>query len=58
MNHDIAHCYNCKHFHINYEPMKHVDLGRASCDKHNLIVDFLSHRQLKRLTCVEDGKEE
>lgn len=50
-------CKDCPHFHIDYEPIKGVDFGRASCDKYDLITDFLDHRKFKRLTCVEYEKE-
>lgn len=47
-------CKDCEHFHIDYEPIKDVDFGRASCDKYDLITDFLDHRKFNRLTCVEE----
>ena len=59
-------CWECEHFKINYEPLRSgpdiYDLGRASCKKYDLIVDFASHRKLKRLVCADgtmavQGKE-
>ena len=50
-------CWNCKHFKIQYEPIKSKgacwDLGRAKCMKYDLVVDFLNHGKLKRLECAE-----
>ena len=56
-------CWDCPHFKIKYEPYKvgHTiwDLGQAKCEKHDLVVDFASHRYLKTLECVEkDQKSE
>lgn len=48
-------CEKCKHFRVIYEPIKHFDSGRAVCDKHNLIKDFMTHKELKRLECMEDA---
>ena len=46
-------CKDCEHFHICYEPVKGVDTGMAECRKHDLVVDFLNHKKLERLECVE-----
>lgn len=46
-------CKDCPHFHIDYPPLKGLDMGRASCDKHDLVTDFLDKRKFKRLECVE-----
>ena len=46
-------CKDCEHFHICYEPAKGVDTGLAECRKHGLVVDFLTHKKLERLECVE-----
>lgn len=47
-------CKDCPHFHIDYPPLKGLDWGRASCDKYNLITDFLDKRKFKMLKCVEE----
>lgn len=47
-------CKDCPHFKIDYEPIRGFEFGRASCSKHNLVVDFMSRRKLKRLTCIEE----
>jgi hypothetical protein len=47
-------CKDCPHFRIDYPPLKGVDFGRASCDKHNLITNFLDKRKFKSLKCVEE----
>lgn len=54
-------CMECPHFKINYEPIRadgggYWDLGCATCEKHNLTVDFANHGKLKRLECVEESK--
>lgn len=46
-------CKDCPHFHIDYPPLKGLEMGRASCDKHNLVTDFLDKRKFKTLECVE-----
>ena len=54
-------CDKCEHFRILYEPIRTKgdlwDLGRARCEKHNLIVDFANHGKFKRLKCPDGGKE-
>jgi len=55
-------CKDCQYFKILYEPIRTTgvlwDLGRAKCEKHNLITDFANHGKFKRLECVEmRGKE-
>lgn len=47
-------CKDCPHFHIDYPPIKGADFGRASCDKYDLITDFLDKRKFKTLKCVEE----
>ena len=47
-------CKDCPHFHIDYPPIKGVDFGRASCDKHDLITDFIDMRKFGTLKCVEE----
>ena len=53
-------CVDCVHFHIRQEPLRDSgggipwDFGMAECDKHNLVVDFASHRKLNKLECVEN----
>lgn len=44
-------CIKCESFRILYEPIRNFDCGRAACEKHNLVKDFMSHRELKRLSC-------
>ena len=56
-------CDKCKHFKVLSEPLrtkgKLWDLGRAICNKHDLIIDFVDHRQFKRLdTCKEYEPQE
>lgn len=56
------HCKDCQYFKILYEPIRTTgalwDLGRAKCEKHNLITDFANHGKFERLECVEmRGKE-
>lgn len=48
-------CKNCPYFKVDYEPLKDVDFGRASCSKHDLITDFLDYRKFERLICIEEG---
>lgn len=51
-------CDKCKHFKILYEPLRTEgtlwDMGRAKCDKHNLITDFANHGKFKRLDTCEN----
>ena len=54
-------CWDCPHFKIQYEPIRANgggcwDLGRAKCNKYDLIVDFPDHRKLKKLQCVMDAQ--
>lgn len=49
-------CDKCKHFKVLYEPLRTKgelwDMGRAKCNKHDLITDFANHGKFKRLdTC-------
>ena len=52
-------CDKCKHFKILYEPLrttgKLLDMGRAKCEKHNLITDFANHGKFKRLECPDNA---
>ena len=54
-------CMNCPDFHVRQEPFKAGgecwDTGLAECIKHNLVVDFVTRRQLDRLECVEEDGE-
>ena len=54
-------CKDCEHFKIEYEPYRSggmlLDFGLARCMKHNLVVDFASHRKLNKLECVESNEE-
>ncbi len=52
-------CFDCPSFKILYEPIGKIrtgiwDFGKAKCVKHDLVVDFASHRKLKKLECVEE----
>lgn len=51
-------CDKCKYFHILYEPLRSGgtlwDLGRAKCEKNDLIVDFANHGRFKRLSTCEN----
>lgn len=51
-------CVDCPYFKIAYEPIKadksYWDLGRAVCEKHDCVTDFVNHGKLKRLKCVEE----
>lgn len=52
-------CYTCPEFNIVSEPIKAIDggcldMGLAECKKHGLVVDFLDHRKLKKLTYIEE----
>ena len=53
-------CDKCEHFKILYEPIRTPeilwDMGRAICNKHDLIVDFANHGKFKRLDTCEDYK--
>ena len=56
-------CLDCPHFHIVQEPIQasgggYWDLGMARCDKLSLVVDFASHRKLKRLECEEEKQKQ
>lgn len=50
-------CDKCKHFKVLYEPLRTTgelwDMGRAKCDKHDLITDFANHGKFKRLATCE-----
>ena len=54
-------CIECEHFHNRYRPLKGFggvcDSGFAECDKYDLCIDYVSTKQLKRLRCVEERKE-
>ena len=51
-------CDKCVYFKILYEPLRDTgelwDMGRAKCDKHNLITDFTNHGKFKWLDTCED----
>jgi hypothetical protein len=51
-------CDKCKHFKVLYEPLRTPgilwDMGRAKCEKHNLITDFADHSKFKRLDTCEN----
>ena len=55
---DKETCDQCKYFKILYEPLRTVgelwDMGRAKCDKHDLITDFANHEKFKGLDTCED----
>lgn len=51
-------CIDCPHFEIKMEPWKGVDFGLAVCKKYDLVCDYTGKRQLKRLVCVEGGKND
>lgn len=40
--------------YIDFEPLRGgFDLGRASCDKYNLVTDFVNRRKFNTLECVK-----
>ena len=50
-------CDKCKYFHILCMPLRMGelwDMGRAKCDKHNLITDFVNYRKIKHLNTCDD----
>jgi len=51
-------CDKCKYFKVLYEPLRTEgalwDMGRAICNKHDLIIDFANHGKFKRLDTCED----
>ena len=53
-------CRDCEHFKVLYEPMRtgmgYTELGQAHCDKHDMVVDFMSYGKLNKLECVEEQK--
>ena len=55
-------CDKCEYFKILYEPLRTTgtlwDLGRAKCERFNLITDFANHGKFKRLECPERVKNE
>ena len=51
-------CKDCPHFHIDYPPIKNIDFGRASCDKYDLITDFIDMKKFETLKCVEEEGEQ
>lgn len=58
----MSKCLDCPHFKIQYEPIRangggYWDLGKAECNKYDLIVEFLDHRKLKKLQCVMDAQK-
>lgn len=51
-------CKDCEHFRIDYEPVRGIDFGRASCKKHNLVTAFSDRRKFKTLGCIEDTQQD
>lgn len=51
-------CKDCEFFKIDYEPVRGIDFGRASCKKHNLVTAFLDRRKFRTLGCIEDVQQE
>lgn len=51
-------CKDCEFFKIDYEPVRGIDFGRASCMKHNLVTAFLDRRKFRTLGCIEDVQQE
>lgn len=55
-------CWGCEYFKIIQEPLRCgkdiYDLGRAECTNFDLVVDFINHRKLKRLECIDETMEE
>ena len=53
-------CDKCSYFKILYEPLRDtgglIDMGRARCEKYDLIKDFSNHGQFKRLICPDKAK--
>lgn len=51
-------CDKCKYFKILCEPLRTTgelwDMGKAKCEKHNLITDFANHRKFKQLDTCDD----
>ena len=50
-------CIECEHFKIISKPIEGFHEGQAVCRKNNLIVEFLNHRTLNRLKCVDERKQ-
>lgn len=53
-------CKDCPYFKIITNPVR-IDgelweLGQASCEKYDLIVDFADNRKLNKLECVKREK--
>ena len=49
-------CKECPYFKILYMPLRGggtYDLGRATCEKHDLIVDFANMGKIEKLECAE-----
>ena len=55
-------CDECEYFKILYEPLRTKgelwDLGRAICEKYNLVTDFANHGKFKRLECPDKEVKE
>ena len=49
-------CVKCPHFLIRQEPIKSYEPGLATCQKHHLVVEYVSRRSLNKLVCVEQEK--
>lgn len=52
----LKKCAECSHFLIWYEAMMPWDTGKAVCDKHNLVVDFVSRQQINKLECIDGNR--
>ena len=55
-------CYECPYFKILQEPIRaggggYWDLGRAKCQKLNLVTEFTNHAKLKKMVCVDESEE-
>ena len=51
-------CKECPFFEIQAEPEMPWQMGLAVCKKYNLYTDFIDHRKINRLKCVEVEAEE
>lgn len=58
----VMKCWDCEYFKITQEPLRCgkdiYDLGRAECTNFDLVVDFINHRKLKRLECIDETMTE
>ena len=55
-------CIECPHFKILYEPIKNGgdvwDLGKAKCNKYDLVTYFVSHRIFNKMMCAVESEQE